>query len=94
MTDTAKLSAVQALLTADEIDALDLDNDATFRKVAEAVMEWNALLLKSGIIRKVPGSVEVLASSHVILGTLFSYAYALGIQRGERGKALKGRKRA
>ena len=89
----AKIAAVQATMTAEEIDALDLDNDATFRKIGEAVMAWHVLLMGSGILRRHPKAKETIASAYVILGTLFSYAYALGIRRGERGRALRRRKR-
>ena len=89
----AKIAAVQAMMTAAEIDALELDKDATFRKLSEAVLAWNALFQASGIVKRHPLAKEIVASAYVILGVLFSYAYALGIRRGERGKALKGKAR-
>ena len=92
-TPQQKIQAVQALLTAEEIDALDLDADPTFRKIGEAVMAWNVVLMASGVVKKYGKAKETIAGAYVMLGTLFSYAYALGIKRGERGRALKGRKR-
>ena len=87
-----KIKAVQAMMTAEEVDALGLDDDPTFRKIGEAVMAWNVLLHASGVIRKGQRAADALAPAYVMLGTLFSYAYALGMRRGERGK-LKRRKR-
>ena len=92
-TPQAKIKAVQALLTAEEIDALELDADPTFRKIGEAVMAWNVLLHTSGVIKKYGAAKETIAAAYVMLGTLFSYTYALGIKRGERGRALRARKR-
>ncbi len=91
-TPQAKIKAVQALMTAEEIDALNLDADPVFRKIGEAVMAWNVLLHAAGVIRKGSKVVDAMAGAYVTLGILFSYAYALGMRRGERGK-LKTRKR-
>ena len=87
-----KIKAVQALMTAEEIDALNLDADPTFRKIGEAVMAWNVLLHASGVLRRHEKAKESIAGAYVMLGVLFKYCYALGIKRGERGK-LKRRKR-
>ena len=92
-TPQQKIQAVQAMLTAEEIDALELDADPTFRKIGEAVMAWNVLLMASGVVKKYGAAKETIAGAYVMLGTLFKYTYALGIKRGERGRALKGRKR-
>ena len=87
-----KIKAVQALMTAEEIDALNLDADPTFKKIGEAVMAWNVLLHASGVIKRGNRAADALAPAYVMLGTLFSYVYALGMRRGERDK-LKRRKR-
>ena len=88
-----KIAAVQAMMPAEEIDALNLDADPTFKKLGEAMMAWNVLLHASGVIRKGSRAADALAPAYVMLGTLFSYAYALGIRRGERAGKVKRRKR-
>ena len=88
-----KIAAVQAMMPAEEIDALSLDADPTFRKIGEAVMAWNVLLHASGVLRRHEKAKETIASAYVMLGVLFKYTYALGMRRGERAGKLKRRKR-
>ena len=91
-TPTEKIQAVQAMMTAEEVDALNLDADPTFRKIGEAIIAWNVLLHASGVLRRHERAKETIAAAYVMLGVLVKYSYALGMRRGERDK-LKRRKR-
>ncbi len=71
-----------------EIEALAPDDDHEFTLVAEAVMAWYQLLLKSGIIelhgKNKQATLSTLGASLLILGTLVKTAYALGVRRGRQ----------
>ena len=83
-----KIQRVLRKLSGERVDELASDgkgHDSTeFKHVAEAVMAWYQLLLASGIVKKDEKTIDVLASSLLVLGTLVKYAYALGVRRGRR----------
>ena len=82
-----KIQQVLRKLTTEQVDDLAPDG-GEFKAIAEAIMAWYQLLLASGIVGKDKKTIEVLASSMLVLGTLVKYAYALGRARGQRDRAI------
>ena len=89
-TPEATIQRLLKRMSAADVDALVADDNAEFKTVADAVMAWYQMLVKSGIL-KTEGddgkrAFEVLASSLLVLGTIVKTAYALGLRAGQKNE--------
>ena len=91
-TAEARIERLLARLDKDEASRLIGDDNVEYRVISEAALAWQSMLfvgLKGHGLQEGEGTLKLLASSMVVLGTIIQWAYALGIQRGQRRKRAK-----
>lgn len=94
----AKIRAILAKLKKEDVERLIGKRNRTHAAIQEAVMGWQAMLFaglkQEGILRdeQEDSALRLLASSMVVLGTLITWTFALGIREGMRRKTSRRRK--
>jgi hypothetical protein len=90
----ARIQRLLAKLDKDESNRLIGDDNVEYRVISEAAMAWQSMLfvgLKGHGLQEGEGTLKLLASSMVVLGTIIQWAYALGIRRGKASMRVRVR---